>query len=563
MQIDRLNVVLRARSGWEAMELGMALVRRHAAAVWAPWLAVSLPVFVLLNAVAWWTDSFGWAWLAMWWLKPLFERIALYVISRGVFGDASTTRQTLRAQRSWGWQGFWGYLGWRRLSPLRSVLLPVNLLEGADPAHRRQRRRAIAGGAMGHALLLTLVCMVFEIVLVAGGIAAVFLFIPVDLLSESWRAAWELAKQDMPAWMQLGVNLLFWGAATVIGPFYAGAGFGLYLDRRTQTEAWDLEIAFRRLRVRLQQAAPLLMLALVLIWPGAALHAQQVPPSNAKGAVAAPADDTPSLEDGPAPASDAADAADAADEDGEEVAEEDDPPLTYDNDPDNTLVGIFGSDAVDTAGFRQAVQRAYEDPLQSPTREVTEWKRTDTDAADVEKAKREAATKGTSQRGAKGPLLPAQIAEWTLWAVVGLLLVLLLATAPRWLPWLRGSGQRRRATATAVVEDAIRIPDVAPPDPAARARALWQEGRPRQALALLYRASVDTMSERAQVSLPPGATEAQCLRASRRMPVEADRSLFARIVRVWQYAAYAGQLPTDDDFDTLATTLQAQFGWRA
>jgi hypothetical protein len=102
MQIDRLNVVLRARSGWEAMELGMALVRRHAAAVWAPWLAVSLPVFVLLNAVAWWTDSFGWAWLAMWWLKPLFERIALYVISRGVFGDASTTRQTLRAQRSWG-----------------------------------------------------------------------------------------------------------------------------------------------------------------------------------------------------------------------------------------------------------------------------------------------------------------------------------------------------------------------------------------------------------------------------------------------------------------------------
>jgi hypothetical protein len=47
------------------------------------------------------------------------------------------------------------------------------------------------------------------------------------------------------------------------------------------------------------------------------------------------------------------------------------------------------------------------------------------------------------------------------------------------------------------------------------------------------------------------------------MPVEADRSLFARIVRVWQYAAYAGQLPTDDDFDTLASTLQAQFGWRA
>lgn len=558
MQIDRLNVVLRARSGWEAMELGMALVRRHAAAIWAPWVIVSLPVFVLLNALAWWTDSFGWAWLAMWWLKPLFERIALYVISRGVFGDASTTAQTLRAQRTWGWEGFWGYLGWRRLSPLRSVLLPVNLLEGTDAAHRRQRRRAIAGGAMGHAVLLTLVCMVFEIVLVVGGIAAVFLFIPVDLLSDSWRAAWELAKQDMPAWMQLGVNLLFWLAATLIGPFYVGAGFGLYLDRRTQMEAWDLEIAFRRLQARLQRAAPLLVLALVLVWPGAALHAQQAPAqSNTKSALPTPADDASS----PAHDTDAASDADAdADADG---GEDDDPPRTYDNDPDNTPPIIFGAEAVDTAGFRQAVQRAYEDPLQSPTREVTEWTRIESDATEAEKAKREAAAKANGQRGSKGPLLPARIAEWTLWAVVGVLVLLLLATAPRWLPWLRGSGQRRRAKAAAVVEEPIRIPDVVPPDPASRARALWQQGRPRQALALLYRASVESMSERAGISLPPGATEAQCLRASRRMPVEADRSLFARIVRVWQYAAYAGRLPSDDDFDALAAILQAQFRWRA
>lgn len=561
MQIDRLNIVLRARSGWEAMELGMALVRRHAAAIWAPWVVVSLPVFVLLNALAWWTDSFGWAWLAMWWLKPLFERIALYVISRGVFGDASTTPQTLRAQRTWGWEGFWGYLGWRRLSPLRSVLLPVNLLEGTDAAHRRQRRRAITGGAMGHAVLLTLVCMVFEIVLVVGGIAAVFLFIPVDLLSESWRAAWELAKQDMPAWMQLGVNLLFWLAATLIGPFYVGAGFGLYLDRRTQMEAWDLEIAFRRLHARLQRAAPLLVLALVLVWPGAALHAQQAPAqSNTKGALPTPADDAPS----PAQDADTASDADAvADADGGDDDDADDPPRTYDNDPDNTPPVIFGAEAVDTAGFRQAVQRAYEDPLQSPTREVTEWTRIERDATEAEKAKREAAAKANGQRGSKGPLLPARIAEWTLWAVVGVLVLLLLATAPRWLPWLRGSGQRRRAKAAAVVEEPIRVPDVAPPDPAARARALWQEGRPRQALALLYRASVESMSERAQINLPPGATEAQCLRASRRMPAEADRSLFARIVRVWQYAAYAGRLPSDDDFDALATILQAQFGWRA
>lgn len=52
MRLEQLTVQLRARSSWEAMELGMALVRRHAAAIWKPWLLVTLPVFALLNAPA-------------------------------------------------------------------------------------------------------------------------------------------------------------------------------------------------------------------------------------------------------------------------------------------------------------------------------------------------------------------------------------------------------------------------------------------------------------------------------------------------------------------------------
>ena len=69
-------------------------------------------------------------------------------------------------------------------------------------------------------------------------------------------------------------------------------------------------------------------------------------------------------------------------------------------------------------------------------------------------------------------------------------------------------------------------------------------------------------SERADLVLPPGATEAECLRASRRMPLAEDRQSFARIVRTWQYAAYAGRLPDDDAFESLASTLQQQFRWR-
>ena len=51
--------------------------------------------------------------------------------------------------------------------------------------------------------------------------------------------------------MQGLANLGLWLALGLIAPFQMGAGFGLYLNRRTRLEAWDLEIAFRRLRARI------------------------------------------------------------------------------------------------------------------------------------------------------------------------------------------------------------------------------------------------------------------------------------------------------------------------
>ncbi|MEG0186282.1 MAG: DUF4129 domain-containing protein, partial [Stenotrophomonas sp.] len=121
MRIDQLDVALRARSQWEAMELGTALVRRHAAAIWKPWVLLTLPVFALLNLLGWWLDNFWLSGFILWWIKPAFERIPLYVISRGAFGAEPTTAQTLRAQWNWGWRGLGAYLGWRRLSPARSL----------------------------------------------------------------------------------------------------------------------------------------------------------------------------------------------------------------------------------------------------------------------------------------------------------------------------------------------------------------------------------------------------------------------------------------------------------
>ena len=232
MRIEQLTVRLRARSDWEAVELGMALVRRHAGAIWKPWWWLTLPVFALLNLGAWWIDQFWLAAALMWWLKPAFDRIPLYVISRAVFGSVPGTRETLRAQAAWGVRTLPHLLTWRRLSPVRSLYLPIDLLEGVQGERLRQRRRILAGQAYGTAIMLTLVCLHFETALLLGGVAAVVMYLPQDLLPDSMQAAFGMLATEWPAWLKLGWNALAWAAISVVEPFYVGAGFG-----RTSTGA--------------------------------------------------------------------------------------------------------------------------------------------------------------------------------------------------------------------------------------------------------------------------------------------------------------------------------------
>ena len=62
------------------------------------------------------------------------------------------------------------------------------------------------------------------------------------------------ARRDLWSWLLegsgIGLNLLFAGAYAlvllVLEPFYAAAGFAMYLNRRVELEAWDVEQEFRR-----------------------------------------------------------------------------------------------------------------------------------------------------------------------------------------------------------------------------------------------------------------------------------------------------------------------------
>ena len=528
MRLEQMTVNLRARSAWEAVELGMALVRRDAAAIWTSWLLVTLPVLMVLNVAAWALDRIWLAGLLMWWLKPLFDRIPLLVISRSLFGSVPATRETLVAQLRWGWRPLLHTLTWRRLSPARSLLMPIDLLEGAQGPQLRERRRVLGSAAYGTAALLTLVCLNFEAVLLTACMALIFLFVPFEYLPETARAAWSLVSEQPPWWAQMGLNVFAWLAVSVIEPFFVGAGFGLYLNRRTQIEAWDVEIAFRKLRARLLAIGASSALVLTVLATGMAvitmapLHAQE------RDARMLPRASTPAQPAATPPARQAPESP--------------------------TLPIVFGDARVHDGRFRKAADTAYEDPLLSARRtEVTWQKRNKPEARPDEK-------RDMSWLAGMAAFF-ALVAEWGLWIVVGVLVMLLMISARHWLPWMRGVTRRHKSLTPEIESTVLEIPETLPDDVPAAARRLWAQGRPRQALALLYRASVGSMSQRADVALPPGATEAQCLRASRRMPDGEDRALFARMVRTWQIAAYAQRMPPTEEFESMLAQLQQRFGW--
>ena len=499
MRIEDLTVALRPRTAWEAVELGTALARRHMGAVLRPWLAVSVPVLVLVNVLCWLIDSLLLAALVMWWLKPLFDRIPLYVLSRAVFGHVPGTWQTVGAQRKWGLGWMPGYLTWRRLSPLRSLNLPIDLLEGGSKQGAGARRSALGSPVYGVASLVTLVFLNFEAALLVATVSALLIFVPTDMVQETLSRMYN-ALIAQPAWLQLTLNGLAWMVTSFLEPFYVGAGFGLYLNRRTQIEGWDIEMALRRLRARLSQAAaPLLLLGVLGLALSPAARAQQGAPER-----------------------------------------------------EATMEEVFDDALVRDTGWEQAVKRAYEDPAVRPRHVVKQWVKRDQEQAP--KPKKDVDLDWLGQ-------LFALIGEFGLWVVLGVIVLALLITSPRWLGWLRESVSREGREQTPVQTSEAPPPQALPKDVPAEALRLWREGHERDALALMYRASVEDMARLVNVALVPGATEAHTLRASRRLPKAEDREVFARAVRTWQIAAYAHGLPSLPEFETLLSSLVRSFGW--
>jgi hypothetical protein len=131
----------------------------------------------------------------------------------------------------------------------------------------------------------------------------------------------------------------------------------------------------------------------------------------------------------------------------------------------------------------------------------------------------------------------SQLAVWVLLAAgAALLAVVLLRIFRSPHPGKRG---KLFAPPTHVQDLDIR-PESLPPDIGAAARALWDRGEPRAALALLYRGMLSRLVHVHAVPIRDSSTEGDCLRLLEG-GADAGRIAYAtRLIRTWQRAIYGG-----------------------
>ena len=239
MKVDAIRLDLRPRSMFEAADLGVRIVSAHRRSVWASCTPVY--VFVLLLASIALTFGTGWGVLALIWLKPWFDRTLLFVLARAAFGEETRFADVWVARRAIGWQGLLGALTLRRLSPWRSYVQPVLQLEGQRGKAARQRIARILGSHRGAAFGMQSAFATAESALAIGMSTIIAWVVPADEGS-TWLNALVRAPDDWIVGLQL---LCYAGAVLVVEPFFVGAGFAMYLNRRVELEAWDIEQEFR------------------------------------------------------------------------------------------------------------------------------------------------------------------------------------------------------------------------------------------------------------------------------------------------------------------------------
>lgn len=502
MNLENVTVEMRPRSEWEATDFGARMVRRDARAIYAVWFAVTLPFLALALLLNFFTSYGAFALLLYWWFEPVADGAILRIISRRLFGEDADVRATLKSVPRLAWMNRLYLLTPYRLHFARSVAMPITQLEGLKGAARRSRSKVINLKIFNYGVGITAAYEHLVLALYFGIMLIGYTFVPEiyrDTLGDGWL---ELFWRDTSS-IATAIGLIaFYIAQSALQPWYVGAGFGLYINCRTQLEAWDIEVAFRRMVQRRAGGVATAVLLAFFVVP------QLLSPTTA---------------------------------------------IAQETESDPGFVGFWNDDEVEAA--LESIESS--DALQT-REEVTEWQRIRKDESEAEEEEEDAnLTRDMIDTFFK---LVSQALEFGLWIGVAILLLIVFLTRDRWLPYLGLPGQTPHSERRIFLAGGELTADQLPDDIVAEVRKAWHAGRKREALSLLYRGSVFAAVKQHGVRLPRSATEGSCVRAVSAQMETSHANFFRRVVQLWVRCAYGNQDPDDDAMLPLCDEWSQHFG---
>jgi hypothetical protein len=477
------------------------------------WALLTLPLLALLTIVFW--DYPSVVFVLFWWLKPLFERLPLHILSRALFGEALTIRQALTAYPSLLKTQLLASLLWRRFTPKRSFLLPIQQLEGLSGAARHARVRVLTQHNTQAAFWLTMVGAHIEMALYIGLLGLIYLFIPSQIVEQlDWFKLIDVETHNL-LWIEHLTNLLYALVLLAWEPVYVACGFSLYLNRRTELEAWDIELTFRRLRQRLAGVTHMLLLAgctALFCMPYASVMAD--------------AASTPAI--CPLP-----------------PLEEVGPNMPHLlNQPLNSEVS------------RQHINIILSTPPFKNEKSSLEWHfgRSQDETS---------APRSGIQWADMGSLIfhAAHLIEVLLWALLALGVVTVTWRYRVWLSLFTQRLSPKRAPIEVSPHQLLGMeikPESLPADIPAEAERLWDE-HPREALGLLYRGLLSRLLHDFHVPLREAHTEGEILELSHARASADVVNYLHDITRHWQNLAYGHRLPSQEAMQTLCHQWRTLF----
>ena len=515
MQLEQITANIRLRSSWEAIDLGFSMVQTWWKSIYPALIIFNLlylvPAFVFIPE-----KYYLMIILFFWWIKPYSHRLILHILSQKLFNNELTTAQALRDIPSLLGYSALGTLTFRRFSFSRGFNLPIWQLERLKGKARSTRQAVLLGAVHSDAIWLTLGLAFIEVILTASVFGLFVLFIPSDYLEPILKSVFNPALGAIETWMTLTISVIFIVVTLAIEPFYIAASFALYINRRTQLEAWDIELAFRNMAKRLQTTSQK-MHSIMTVMALAVLMSLILPSKNLY-----------------------------AETETETV-------------PATSEVDYLQDTRLPASESKRIIADIINSKDLKGEKKQTEWKLKP--FAEADKKDIEANNELLNFFEPIG-LFFAKLIEYSLWILLFVAVVMLYITRDKW--WHLFSSEKEE-------EEEYQAPDILfgmdirkaslPENIAKEAQLLWEKQRYRDALSLLYRGALAQLVNQEKILLQNSHTEGDILKLSEKSLAENKQQFLSQLTKQWQLIAYAHREPSDESMSWLFSHWYSDFAY--